>query len=123
MSNGKFRNTDRARQLILFDDLCFGNISPTDIDAFIDFQNKIFILVEVKHGDSPIPFGQKLALERICDASTVAGKRCFVLEAHHNTSGDISLGVLPVTAYYYRGKWRNPKQNKTVRETVEIIIA
>ena len=68
MSESLIRNRDYMRQIKDFSGLRFGKISPTDIDGFLDFGNSLFIFVEMKHGDTRIPYGQKLALTRLCDA-------------------------------------------------------
>lgn len=121
-NRGTFRNREYAQQLKIFEGLRFGKITPTDIDAFLDFNDKVFIWIEVKHGVSSLPFGQRLALERLCNACTFAGKRSFVLVAHHQSNDDIDVASLPVTSYYYRGKWYQPKQDKDVRNAIETIL-
>jgi len=121
VSDGTFRNRDYAQQLKIFKGLCFGKIAPTDIDAFLDFNNEVFIFIETKHGTSKLPFGQKLALERLCNACNDAGKRSFVLVAHHDSDGDIDVAGIPVTEYYYRGQWLKPKEPKNVRQAIEIL--
>ena len=62
---GIFRNREYAKQLKSFSGLRFGKITPTDIDGFLDFGNNVYVFIETKHGDAPLPYGQKLALERL----------------------------------------------------------
>jgi hypothetical protein len=116
---GKIRNREYAQQLKDFSGLRFGKITPTDIDGFMDFGNKVFVFIETKHGDAPLPVGQKLALERLCDASMDAKKASVVLVAHHQTLGDIDVASLPVDLLRMNKKWRKPKKEMTVREAVE----
>jgi hypothetical protein len=51
-SNESLRGTitNRARfiQAIRFDGMKFGRITPTDIDAAIEFDNRLFIFIEAK---------------------------------------------------------------------------
>jgi hypothetical protein len=116
---GKIRNREHAQQLKDFSGLRFGKITPTDIDGFLDFGDKVFVLIETKHGAAPLPYGQKLALERLCDACADAKKAAIVLVAHHQTSGDIDVASLPVDLIRTNRKWRKPKKKITVREAVE----
>jgi len=39
---GKIEHRDRARQIRDFSNLRYGNITPTDIDGLIEYQNKCF---------------------------------------------------------------------------------
>ena len=45
---GKIGNRRRALQIRDFTGLRWGNITPTDIDALIDFGDKVFVFIEVK---------------------------------------------------------------------------
>lgn len=118
-NRGKIRNREYASRLRDFSGLLYGKITPTDIDAFIDFQDKVFIFIEAKHGESMPPFGQRLALERLCDACQKSGRESIVLIASHSADGDIQIAVLPVTFIRYRSKWRRPRHSVTVREAID----
>jgi hypothetical protein len=119
---GKIRNREFAQQLKDFSGLRFGKITPTDIDGFMDFGDNVFIFIETKHGTAPLPYGQKLALARLCDASVVAGKASVVLIAHHQDPGDIDVANLPVDEIRMSGKWRKPKKAMNVREAIESFL-
>ena len=41
---------------------------PSDIDAVLEFDNEILILIEVKYKFKKIPTGQRLLLERLCNS-------------------------------------------------------
>jgi hypothetical protein len=117
-----FRNKRRARQLIEFDGLRYGTKMPMDIDAFMDFGGKAFVFIEAKYGDAPLPLGQRLALERLCDAID-NGIESYVLVARHTAPSrvDVDLATALVTEYRSRGKWRNTKEPHTVREFLDWI--
>ena len=119
---GIFRNREYAKQLKSFSGLRFGKITPTDIDGFLDFGNNVYVFIETKHGDAPLPYGQKLALERLCDTCTNAGKASVVLVGHHETDGDIDVATLPVSLLRMKGKWRKPNKNMTIREAIESFL-
>jgi len=116
---GGLRNKDFARQLRDFTGLTFGKISPTDIDAFLDFGGKLFVFIEGKHGTAMPPFGQKLALERIVNACQAGGVETLLLLASHDTKGDVDYASLPVTRLFHKGKWRPPHKAITVRQAID----
>lgn len=111
-------NREYAQQLKIFAGLKWGRISPTDIDAFLDFGDKLFVFVEVKHGASMPPIGQRIALERLCDACQNEARVSAVLIAAHSTSEDIHVKDLPVIRYRYLRQWRKPTSSITVHEAI-----
>ena len=68
MIRGVINHREFKTQVADMSGLTFGKITPTDLDAFMDFNNKLFVFVEAKHGTSKMPYGQQLAIERLCDA-------------------------------------------------------
>lgn len=125
---GVIRNRQFAQQIRDFSGLRFGSITPTDIDGFVEFQDRLFIFIESKFGNSEPPRGQMLALERLCDACEQHGhRRSVVLMLKHSIladSGlDIDFGRLLVSRYRLCGKWRVPKSDTTCREAIERLHA
>ena len=118
---GKIRNRKWAARLRDFSGLRFGKITPTDIDGFLDFNNKVFIFIEAKYGNSLPPIGQRLALERLCDACEKAGKLSLVIIASHKAPDDtdIDCASIPVAFIRLNRKWRKPHRNLSVREAIE----
>lgn len=115
------RNREYAQRIKDFSGLRFGKISPTDIDAFLEFGNRLFVFIETKFGDSPIPYGQGLALERLCDACHTEVRGSLLLIASYDSSGDIDVSMAIVRKYRYEGKWHEAP-DMTVREVIEIFI-
>jgi len=113
------RNREYAKQLIDFKGLHFGTLMPTDIDAFIDFGDSKFVFIEVKHGDSLLPYGQRVALERLADACIVAGKKTIVIVASHDSVGDIDIANLPVREVRIHKAWHPIEAHLTVRDAIE----
>ena len=62
------RNSAEVRRTIDFTMVQNGAMHPSDIDAVLEFDNQILILIEVKKRGIKIPIGQRLLLERICDS-------------------------------------------------------
>tara|TARA_R100001198_G_scaffold60381_1_gene34988 strand:- start:275 stop:622 length:348 start_codon:yes stop_codon:yes gene_type:complete len=86
-----------------------GAMHPSDIDAVLEFDNQILILIEVKKQGIKIPLGQRLLLERICDSwrthmSVVLKVEYFDV---YDIVEDIPLEQCFVTRFYYNKKWHN----------------
>lgn len=100
------RNSNQTKQGLDFTSVENGKIHPTDIDAVLEFDNEVLILMEVKRVGNEIPIGQRLALERICDSWHT--DKCIVLFLTHNfkeDSIDIPLAECKVQKTYYKNKW------------------
>ena len=114
------RNTHQVKQSIDFAGVESGNVHPTDIDAVLEFDNKILILIEVKRKGNDLPIGQKLLLERLTD-SWHTGKSISLLVEHSfkNDHKDIPLAECYVTKAYYKNKWT--KKTKPLLQTLKDI--
>lgn len=89
--------------------LRFGNITPTDLDAFMDFNNRLFVFVEAKFGGAAMQYGQRLAIERLCDACHRPPERFAVaFITSHNSQGDIDFAMTTITKYRWNGRWIEP---------------
>lgn len=101
------------RQLIDFKGLELdGGIYPTDIDGLIELRNREYIILEVKHRGAAVPYGQRLAIERVA-----------IICEHQVDDPD-----KPVVAAYckvreiYYGKehmWRPPEDSINVRQAID----
>lgn len=116
---GEVRNTLQVCQLQSFEKLCFGSISPTDIDAFLDFGNKVFVFIELKYRGRRMPFGQQLALRRLCDACSTATRKAYLLVARHETDGVIDVAATEITQVWHNGCFWWPKKEIEVRRFCE----
>lgn len=117
---GQVRNRARAEQGRDFTGLRFGNITPTDIDGFIEFRNKAFVMIEAKLPGASFPLGQQKALARAVDAFQDAGKDALLLVAEHDTplERQIDMAQTMVRRYYTNGTWRDLTPAKTTRYVV-----
>ncbi len=118
---GVIRNRKYAQQIRDFSKLRFGKITPTDIDAFLDFQDKVFIFIESKYKDSQLPYGQRLALERLADSTWKSGKHTLLIIASHVKDGDIEYSSCMVRELRWQGKKYFPK-NKTAKQVIDSFI-
>lgn len=118
---GVYQHPERAKQLILFKGLEYGNITPTDFDGVIEYHDKFWIMYEVKCANAPFKTGQKLALERFINMASKAGKYGIALVAEHNVS-DVTQSVIledcKVRLIYTTEslKWQKPETEMTVKE-------
>jgi len=105
--------TNRARfiQAIKFEGMKFGRITPTDIDAAIEFDDRLFIFIEAKFVGKPIGTGQRLFLERIGNlANDPPRKFSISIVAEHCTPSDqdVMLSGAIVRDYWRDGEWKKP---------------
>lgn len=109
---------DQARD---FSGLEFGTIRPTDLDGFIDFNGRAFVLIEAKHRDTALPQGQRIAFENFCAMADDSGRKAIALVASHDEPGDrrISLASCPVVEYHTRGRWGIPQRYIDVRRAID----
>lgn len=117
---GKIRNRDFNQQ-VDFSGLIWNKITPTDIDGFVEFGDKLYIFIELKYGDAVCPRGQALALERVCNRIQSSGVPCYVILAKHNTpqNSDIVASNSIVSKVYYCGKWYTPDELITLAQIIE----
>lgn len=131
MQRGKIYCRTRAKQLRDFTGLQFKNITPTDIDAFVEFGDVLFVFIEAKQNGYSLPHGQKLGLERICDA--IHGTRnensrqriaaLIVIEHETDCDEDIDCAEAKVAGIYQDAKWRTPQHQTSCREAIENLLA
>lgn len=97
---------------------------PTDIDALIEYHDMEYILVEVKYKNKRVPYSQKLAIQRMIEDFTKAGKRAIALVAEHYESDPrkpVVAANCKVRELYYgeECQWRAPAYELTVRQAVD----
>ena len=118
----KILNPKRMKQLIDFKGLELDNgIYPTDIDGLIEYHDSEYILLEVKHKDARVPYGQRLAIQRMVDDFTKAGKKAVAIVCEHkvdDTDKPVVAAFCKVRELYYGGehKWRPPDSPMNVRQ-------
>jgi hypothetical protein len=114
------KNREQFSQIVSFHSMTYGKLSPTDFDAFIEFNDKLFIIIETKYLNAQMPLGQRLALERICDAIYESGKIATVLVTSHDTpkDEDIDLGNTTLTKIRWEKKWVEIKSGEKLNDVV-----
>lgn len=118
---GKIRNESFAKQLRDFSGLQFANkITPTDIDLFVEFNNRVFVIGEIKYSDTKLYYGQRLALERLADCIGESKSVVLFIASHHNQAEEtIPVADCPVKEYRFGKRWIVPTRPFTVREFID----
>jgi len=124
---GEINNRDRAKQLRDYSGLCYGNITPTDIDGLIEYKNTAYIIIELKYMDVEIQFGQGLALERLVDDLEHKGKPTLcIISSHnqHNPKKDIDVAKTQVVKFRLKNEWRLLDSDLmiTTKELIDIFL-
>lgn len=121
MNGNGFHHEEYARQLILFRGIESGTATPTDIDGFIEKGGRAFLFYEFKAGGAKVPYGQRLALERIVDACRDAHRKAAVFICRHENfdGSDIEAADAIVDAVYCGGKWYQLTHRPTVKAMTE----
>ena len=126
MSRGEIHHIERAQQINSFKNMKYGKITPTDMDGMIEYKNKAYIFLEVKYKDKTLPFGQKLALERLVKDTSINKYSIAIVCEHYidDTRKQIDVADCNVRELYLSGenKWRPPAIAMTVRELINLFI-
>lgn len=122
-ARGVIRNR-RFKQVNDFSGLRYGSITPTDIDGFLDFNDLWFVFLESKYAGSEMPYGQRLALERLVDCIPEPKKAIgLIAEHHHREDEDIDVARAMVTEVRYARSWRDERSRTlTVREAIDLFL-
>ena len=90
----------------------------------IEWKNRCYIFFEGKHVLAPgIPYGQELALERICDDLRTVKPTMFVIFTHDTPpSEQIDISSCKVKRCRWRGKWIEVKGSITVKMVTDWFI-
>ena len=120
-------NPQKARQLLLFEDISKDGIGMTDIDGLIEYKNRALILFEIKHGNKEVPIGQRLVLERMVNNAAATGKDAVAIVAEHSVEDPelpVFVRLCRVREIYWGSekRWRKPHKELTAGEAADTII-
>jgi len=114
------RHRKTASTLNNFVNLQYGNVYPTDIDAFMEFANKVFILIEGKQEGVELKGGQRYALERLCDKCDDGHSKSLLIVCENRYLNDeVDLGNSIVREYRSKRKWYQPNRQITVKSIID----
>jgi len=110
VTQGGIYHRARAEQLLIWPELRWGNIRPTDVDAFVDFRGDVFVWGEVKLRGKDVPQGQRIAMDNMRKVYADAGRKYLFFIAEHNVpcGQDIRLEDTTVRRYcWHGGYWKD----------------
>ena len=121
------RNPARASQVLDFTGILNPPYAPTDIDGLVEWKNKAYVIIECKHGDKDMSLGQKIAIERMTNDFSKAGKRAVAIVVEHNVDDiqqSVMVGDQVVRQVYYdnQKEWRKPNYIVTAKEAINNFI-
>lgn len=124
---GVYQNANRGRQLLRFDGFQYGTITPTDIDAVIEYHDQIWVLFEAKLIGKAVPNGQRTLLERGIHDAVKAKKHGIALIVEHSVNDpnkDIILKDCMVREVYTTEdmRWRPPKWTINAKDMTDAYI-
>lgn len=105
---GQIRLKARRRQILDFSGLRYGNITPTDLDGLIEYQDRAFVFYEYKYQGADMSQGQKKALTRLVDCIQKSGRPSVLFLCRHEVpdcESDVTASETIVHSLYYCGKW------------------
>lgn len=121
-------NRNSVKQLIDFSGLEWGSIHPTDIDATLEFRNKLFIIIEAKLRGKKMGDGQKYLIQNICNSIHRPNlKYCYGFLVDHDvadTSKPIMLVNCTVREIYMpkSGNWVTQTEQKTIKPIIDWLL-
>lgn len=126
MNRGKIQHVARAQQINNFENMRFGKITPTDIDGAIEYKDKAYMFIEIKYREKDLPFGQRLALERLVkDTSTNKTSIAIVCEHYvSDTQEQIDVADCIVREIFLstEKRWRPPNRIIKVKDLLDLFI-
>ena len=105
---GEIEHPRRFRQKVLFSGMRYKNVTPTDIDGFIEIRNKAYIFFELKHKSKECELGQKLALERLVDIIPLPAIAIIAEHDTDKTADGIMARMAIVREYRLKRSWEKP---------------
>lgn len=131
------RGRIRSRKFALverdFTKLRWGKITPTDIDGFLEFGDRLFVFIEHKFGGAAVVGGQRLAIQRLVDACHMPPRRMAAavvidhvpeaLLVEEDGSERIDYSVCRVREVYAFGRFRQQKQDLRCKQAIDHLIA
>ena len=126
-ARGVYQNPNRGRQLLRFDGMQYGTITPTDMDGIIEYHDTLWVLYEAKIAGKDVPQGQRILLERFIRNTKKAGKYGIAVIAEHtiqDTGMDIYFGDCKVRELITTDNqtWRPPKFDVSVKQITDLYI-
>jgi len=134
MSDGIIKSAEAFAQPLHFEGVQFNTkgsaITPTDIDALLEFRGKLIVMIEVKRRNVEMGAGQRLALEAICKAiDTQKDKTCVAFKCWHDVEKPrpVLLRELYIQSFFWnfgqKGyQWRDSEKKRPLIPAVNDLL-
>ena len=101
MTRGLITHMARAKQVIIWPNMRWGSVTPTDIDSYLEFDGRVFVFIEVKLRGVELQTGQELAFVRLGDVCADANRHSLLVVSEHRTQTHeiVVLGDTSVRRY------------------------
>ena len=124
---GSYNHSNMARQLLRFDGLGWGNVTPMDVDGLIEWKDKKRVLIEIKMKGVKVLNGERLALERMVNDFSRVGKESVAIIADHmvfDAREDVQVRDCLVREIYHSKEkiWRPTKRMMTVQTLLDSFL-
>ncbi len=118
---GKEYNQRRARQPKDYSGLCYGKITPMDLDGILEFSDRLFIFLEYKGVGAPLKYGQKLCIERVVNAIHSERRIAVAIVADHwgHIGDDIDCAGAEVREIFFEGEWHCLAEKRSVASLID----
>lgn len=112
---GSYNHRRMGKQLLCFDGITYGNVTPMDIDGLIEWHDQKRVLLEIKLNGVKVLGGERLALERMVNDFAKIGKESIAIIADHKvfeTDKDVMVRNCIVREIYHSREkvWRPTKR-------------
>lgn len=117
-------NMEKFKQGIIFGDIEYDNMRPTDIDLVMEVRDKCWVIAEIKTEGTEVKTGQRLMLERLAKDLRKTGKPvlCVVAEHNHRASEDIDASNCIVTKRWNGSFWQKPQTDVTLLRLIKAFL-
>ena len=125
-NRGTIQNREAAKQIIDFRGLRYGNnITPTDVDGLFEINDRIFVFFEFKYKGGRLPYGQRLAFQRIANVLDDSGRHVIIFYCEHEVEApdDIIAANAIVKQVYYKKRWCPiTRRNNTLKDLCDSFV-
>lgn len=123
-AKGEIENPDYALQVRDFTGLRWMNITPSDLDAMVEYHDKAWVIIEMKHINSDgCSDGQELMLQRLYTDLKKSGKAVLLVYARNSIEPPypIPYALCLVEKYKYNDETVYP-EDMTVKKLIDSFL-
>jgi len=117
-------NMEKFKQGIIFGDIEYDNMRPSDIDLVMEVRDKCWVIAEIKRKGAEVKTGQRLMLERLAKDLRSTGKPvlCVIAEHNHRDNEDIDASNCIVTKSWNGNSWQKFQDSVTLSSLIRAFL-